>query len=82
MATTTAVGQKQLIHFVEEAGVGIIEMDDQPANTYTYEMMQQLDAAILRARMDENAVGMIVASEVPTATCMRMPGSMPISAST
>jgi enoyl-CoA hydratase len=54
MATTTAVEQKQLIHFVEEAGVGIIEMDDPPANTYTYEMMQQLDAAILRARMDEN----------------------------
>src|SRR5215469_15673697 len=54
MATTTVVEQKQLVHFVEEGGVGIIEMDDAPANTYTYEMMQQLDAAILRARMDEN----------------------------
>ncbi len=26
-----------------------------PANTYTYEMMQQIDTAILQARMDENA---------------------------
>ena len=54
MATTTVVEEKRLVHLVVEAGVGIIEMDDPPANTYTYEMMQQLDAAILRARMDEN----------------------------
>ena len=26
-----------------------------PANTYSYEMMQQLDAAILKARMDTSA---------------------------
>jgi enoyl-CoA hydratase len=31
-----------------------IEMNDPPANTYTYEMMRQLDDAILRARMDNN----------------------------
>ena len=29
-------------------------MNDPPANTYTYEMMRQLDEAILRARMDES----------------------------
>src|SRR6202795_1649500 len=55
MATTTAIAQKQLIHYGVEGGVAIIEMDDPPANTYTYEMMQQLDTAILRARMDEEA---------------------------
>src|ERR1700674_1833645 len=55
MATTTAIEQKTLIHYGVEAGVAIIEMDDAPANTYTYEMMQQLDTAILRARMDEEA---------------------------
>jgi enoyl-CoA hydratase len=33
-------------------GVCIITLDDPPANTYSYEMMQQLDAAILAARMD------------------------------
>jgi enoyl-CoA hydratase len=54
MATTTAVEQKQLVQYTVEAGVGIVTMDDAPANTYTYEMMQQLDAAFLRARMDEN----------------------------
>src|SRR6202521_6133642 len=55
MATTTAIEQKTLIHYGVEAGVAIIEMDDAPANTYTYEMMQQLDTAIFRARMDEEA---------------------------
>src|SRR5271170_772935 len=55
MATTQAVEQKQLIHYGVEGGVAIIEMDDPPANTYTYEMMQQIDTAILQARMDENA---------------------------
>ena len=29
-----------------------ITLDDPPANTYSYEMMQELDAAILAARMD------------------------------
>jgi len=57
---TTAVEPKHLIHYGVEAGVGIIEMDDPPANTYSYEMMQKLDAAILRARMDENVHVIVV----------------------
>jgi enoyl-CoA hydratase/carnithine racemase len=36
-------------------GVAILTLDDPPANTYTYEMMQDLDRCILRARMDEGA---------------------------
>ncbi|HEX5426238.1 MAG TPA: enoyl-CoA hydratase/isomerase family protein [Candidatus Acidoferrales bacterium] len=55
MATMQAVEQKQLIHYSVDAGVATVQMDDPPANTYTYEMMQQFDAAILQARMDENA---------------------------
>ncbi len=54
MATTTAVEQKQLIRYEVDGGLAIIQLDDAPANTYSYEMMQQLDTAILRARMDEN----------------------------
>ena len=54
MATTTAVGTKELIKYKTEQGIAIFEMDDAPANTYTYEMMLQLDDAILKARMDEN----------------------------
>jgi len=59
MATTTqpvsAETTKQLINYRTDSGVAVIEMNDPPANTYTYEMMRQLDEAILRARMDNNA---------------------------
>jgi len=54
MATSTLVEQNQLIKYENDGGLAIIQMDDPPANTYTYEMMQQLDAVILRARMDES----------------------------
>jgi enoyl-CoA hydratase len=53
MATTQAVEQKELVHYRVDQGVAVLEMDDPPANTYTYEMMRQLDDAILRARMDD-----------------------------
>jgi len=54
MATMEAVEQKQLVQYRIEEGLAILEMTDPPANTYTYEMMRQLDEAILRARMDES----------------------------
>ena len=54
MATLEAVEQKQLVQYRVEDGLAILEMNDPPANTYTYEMMRQLDEAILRARMDES----------------------------
>ncbi|HEV2385657.1 MAG TPA: enoyl-CoA hydratase/isomerase family protein [Candidatus Acidoferrales bacterium] len=54
MATTQAVEQKELVHYRVDGAIAIFEMDDAPANTYTYEMMRQLDDAILRARMDDN----------------------------
>jgi enoyl-CoA hydratase/carnithine racemase len=36
-------------------GVAIVELSDPPANAYSYEMMRELDAAILDARMDSSA---------------------------
>src|SRR5437667_1275966 len=53
MATATEV--KPLVNYRVEEGIAVIEMNDQPANTYTYEMNRQLDEAILNARMDNNA---------------------------
>src|SRR3954467_4446848 len=54
MATTTAEATKTLVNYRKDGGVGIIEMNDPPANTYTYEMNRQLDEAILKARMDND----------------------------
>ncbi|HWK08689.1 MAG TPA: enoyl-CoA hydratase/isomerase family protein, partial [Vicinamibacterales bacterium] len=35
-------------------GVYTIELNDPPANTYSYEMMRELDEAVLAARLDPN----------------------------
>jgi enoyl-CoA hydratase/carnithine racemase len=41
-----------LVHYRVEDGIAVLEMSAPPANTYTYEMMRQLDEAVLRARFD------------------------------
>src|SRR4026209_1227268 len=47
------------LDFETRDGIAVITLNDPPANTYSYEMMQELDRAILDARMDE-AVQVIV----------------------
>ena len=44
---------RSLVHYEVRDGVAILTLDDPPANTYTYELMQDLDRGILQARMDE-----------------------------
>ena len=58
-STTAPAETKQLIRYRVDSGVAIIELNDPPANTYSYEMNRQLDDAILQARMD-NDVHVIV----------------------
>ncbi|HET9342044.1 MAG TPA: enoyl-CoA hydratase/isomerase family protein [Candidatus Eremiobacteraceae bacterium] len=53
MATTIA--EKTLVKYEKQGGIAIITLDDPPANTYTHEMMRQLDDAILKARFDKEA---------------------------
>jgi enoyl-CoA hydratase/carnithine racemase len=50
---TAVATEKRLVEYRVDDGLAIIELTDPPANTYTYEMMRQLDAAILEARMDD-----------------------------
>ena len=45
---------EDLIRYSADGGVAVLEMCAPPANTYSYEMMRQLDDAILRARFDES----------------------------
>lgn len=45
---------RELVRYANHAGIALIELNDPPANTYSYEMNRQLDDAILRARMDES----------------------------
>jgi enoyl-CoA hydratase/carnithine racemase len=44
----------KLVDYRVKNAVAWIELTDPPANTYTYEMMRDLDEAILQARFDEN----------------------------
>src|SRR3989475_1918439 len=60
MATMTEPQVKTLIDCRVEDGLAIIELNDPPANTYTYEMMRQLDEAILKARFDDGVHVIIV----------------------
>ena len=49
---TTA--KARLVDYRVQNGVATLALTDPPANTYTYEMMRDLDDAILQARFDEN----------------------------
>ncbi|MEJ2085430.1 MAG: enoyl-CoA hydratase/isomerase family protein [Acidobacteriota bacterium] len=49
---TTA--EQKLVQYDVKDGVAYVTLCDPPANTYTHEMMKQLDASILAARFDKN----------------------------
>jgi enoyl-CoA hydratase len=46
--------KQNLVQYRLDEGVALLTLNDPPANTYTYEMMQELDRAVLAARMDES----------------------------
>jgi len=64
--TTTAeptAAKKTLVHYEVKDGVAYLTLDDPPANTYTHEMMRQLDEAILRARFEKDVYVIVVRGE-------------------
>src|SRR5437016_7912948 len=42
-----------LVDYRVAEGIALLTLNDPPANTYSYDMMQQIDARILEARMDD-----------------------------
>ncbi len=54
MGQEEAQETRTLVRYEAVSGVAVLTLDDPPANTYTYEMMLQLDASLLRARMDDD----------------------------
>ncbi len=58
--TQASETEKTLVRYAVDGRVAIITLDDPPANTYTHEMMKQLDAAILKARMDDDVDVVVV----------------------
>src|SRR5258708_9890176 len=45
--------KSDLVNYRLDQGIAVLTLNDPPANTYSYEMMRQIDAWVLEARMDE-----------------------------
>jgi enoyl-CoA hydratase len=52
--------EQTLVHYSADNGIAMIEFDNPPANTYSHEMMIQLDQAILQARFDDDVYVMLL----------------------
>ena len=53
----------QKVDFETRDGIAVITLNDPPANLYSYELMQQLDRAILDARMDESVQVIVITGQ-------------------
>jgi enoyl-CoA hydratase len=67
MATATEQAPKQatkkLVRYETRDGIAILTLDDAPANTYTHEMMRDLDEAIIKARFDDDVYVIVLTGE-------------------
>jgi enoyl-CoA hydratase/carnithine racemase len=55
---------KQLVKYRKEGEhIAVVTLDDPPANTYTHEMMRELDDAILKARFDKDIQVIVLTGE-------------------
>jgi enoyl-CoA hydratase len=54
---------RTLVRYEVRDGVAYLTLDDPPANTYTHEMMRQLDEAILAARFDTEVHVLVLTGE-------------------
>jgi enoyl-CoA hydratase len=51
---------KTLVHYEAADGIAVLTLDDPPANTYTHEMMRQLDDGIIKARFDDDVSVIVI----------------------
>jgi enoyl-CoA hydratase/carnithine racemase len=60
----TETGARALVKYRKEGEhIAVITLDDPPANTYTHEMMRELDDAILKARFDNDVQVIVLTGE-------------------
>jgi len=52
--------KRSLVEYMVTDGIALLTLNDPPANTYSYEMMQTLDERILAARMDESVQVIVI----------------------
>ncbi len=51
------------VRYSVDGGIGVLELTNPPANTYSHEMMRDLDDAILRARFDASVHVIVIRGE-------------------
>ncbi|MDP2955679.1 MAG: enoyl-CoA hydratase/isomerase family protein [Longimicrobiales bacterium] len=54
------MSEKVLVQYEERGKIAILTLDDPPANTYTHQMMAQLDVAIVRARFADHVEVIVI----------------------
>jgi enoyl-CoA hydratase/carnithine racemase len=52
-----------LVQYRAQDGIALLTLNDPPANTYSYEMMQELDRSVLKARMDESVHVIVITGQ-------------------
>src|SRR5437870_6452392 len=58
-----------LVNASKHEGVMVLELTNPPANTYSYEMMRQIDAHVLDARFDESVHVLLITGAGETFSC-------------
>src|ERR1051326_9290792 len=59
----TTESNNSLVQYRAADGVAVLTLNDPPANTYSYQMMQELDRSILRAQMDESVQVIVITGQ-------------------
>lgn len=49
-----------LVRYELKNKIAVLTLDDPPANTYTHEMMRQLDEGIVKARFDKDVEVIVI----------------------
>jgi enoyl-CoA hydratase/carnithine racemase len=55
--------ERELVRYEAADGVALLTLNDPPANTYSYDMMRQLDRRILEARMDDAVQAIVITGQ-------------------
>ena len=58
--TETEKDTRTLVEYRKEGNIAVFLLSDPPANTYTHEMMRQLDECIIKARFDNDIQVIII----------------------
>jgi enoyl-CoA hydratase/carnithine racemase len=53
----------ELVRYEVRDGVALLTLNDPPANTYSYDMMRQIDRRVLEARMDDRVQVVVITGE-------------------